>query len=66
MTQFRDDLALASGWVADYLERVRDLPVLPAVSPGEIRAQLPASPPDAPEAFADVLADLDTVLMPAS
>jgi aromatic-L-amino-acid decarboxylase len=64
MTQFRDDLALASGWVADYLERVRDLPVLPPVSPGEIRAQLPASPPDAPEAFADVLADLDTVLMP--
>ena len=64
MTQFRDDLTLASDWVADYFERVRDLPVLAQVEPGAIRAQLPASPPDAPEPFAAVLADLESVLMP--
>ena len=64
MTQFRDDLTLACDWVAEYFERVRDLPVLAQVEPGAIRAQLPASPPDAPEPFAAVLADLESVLMP--
>src|SRR5919112_575221 len=34
------------------------------VEPGEIRAQLPASPPERAEPFADVLADLDRVLLP--
>jgi aromatic-L-amino-acid/L-tryptophan decarboxylase len=64
VTGFRDDLALAADWVATYFDRVRDLPVLPNVSPGEIRAALPASAPDAPEEFAAVLADLESVLMP--
>jgi aromatic-L-amino-acid/L-tryptophan decarboxylase len=64
MTQFRDDLTLASGWVADYLERVRDLPVVSQVAPGDIRSALPASPPEAPEDFATVLADLEQVLLP--
>ncbi len=64
MTTFREDGALALDWVASYLERVRELPVLSQVEPGEIRAALPASPPDEPEPFSAVLADLDTVLMP--
>jgi aromatic-L-amino-acid decarboxylase len=34
------------------------------VAPGEIRAQLPAAPPELAEPFADVLADLDRVLLP--
>jgi aromatic-L-amino-acid decarboxylase len=38
--------------------------VLSPVEPGEIRAALPASPPDAPEPFSAVLADLDGVLAP--
>jgi aromatic-L-amino-acid decarboxylase len=61
---FRDDGAAAVGWVAGYLERVRELPVLAQVTPGEIRARLPASPPDAPEPFRDVLRDLDDILLP--
>ena len=64
MTSFRDDGALALDWVASYLERVRDQPVLSGVEPGEIRAALPASPPDDPEPFAALLDDLDRVLMP--
>jgi aromatic-L-amino-acid decarboxylase len=43
---------------------VRDLPVLSQVEPGEIRSALPAVPPDEPEPFAAVLADLDDVLAP--
>jgi aromatic-L-amino-acid decarboxylase len=51
-------------WVADYMERVASLPVVSQVRPGDIRAALPALPPEAAEAFADVLADLDRVVMP--
>jgi aromatic-L-amino-acid/L-tryptophan decarboxylase len=62
---FRDDGSAALDWVASYLERARDQqPVLSQVAPGEIRASLPGSPPDEPEAFADVLRDLDDVLAP--
>ena len=63
MSAFRDDGAAALDWVASYLERVREYPVLAQVEPGEIRAALPAAPPAAPEPFAAVLRDLDAVLM---
>jgi aromatic-L-amino-acid decarboxylase len=61
---FRDDGAAAVEWVARYLERVPELPVLATVEPGEIRARLPASPPDEGEPFEAVLRDLDEVLLP--
>jgi aromatic-L-amino-acid decarboxylase len=61
---FRDDGAAAVAWVADYLERVRDLPVLAQVEPGDVRTRLPAAPPETPEPFAAVLRDLDDVLLP--
>jgi aromatic-L-amino-acid/L-tryptophan decarboxylase len=62
---FRDDGAAAVDWVASYLERVRDLPVLAQVEPGELRSRLPAAPPETAEPFAAVLRDLDDVLLPA-
>ena len=61
---FRGDGVAALEWVASYLERVRELPVLARVAPGEIRARLPAEPPHAAEPFSDVLRDLDEVLLP--
>jgi aromatic-L-amino-acid decarboxylase len=61
---FREDGAAAVEWVASYLERLRDFPVLAQVEPGELRARLPASPPEGPEPFAAVLRDLDEVLLP--
>ncbi|MDH3707794.1 MAG: pyridoxal-dependent decarboxylase [Acidimicrobiia bacterium] len=51
-------------WIADYLERVEDLPVLSQVEPGEVRAQLPPAPPEQGEAFEAILADLDRVIVP--
>jgi aromatic-L-amino-acid decarboxylase len=51
-------------WVARYLETVEDHPVQSTVAPGWVREQLPPSPPEAPEPFADVLADLDRVVVP--
>ena len=50
--------------MARYLERVGDLPVLAQVEPGELRARLPAAPPEEAEPFASVLRDLDDVLLP--
>ena len=64
LTDLRADGAAALEWAAHYLERVGDLPVLAQVAPGEIRARLPRIAPDDPEPFADVLRDLDEVLLP--
>ena len=64
MNSFREDGAAAVEWVASYLERVSELPVLSEVEPGDIRAALPSSPPDEPEPFESVLRDLDDVLLP--
>ncbi len=64
MTDLRTDGAAALEWAARYLERVEELPVLAQVAPGEIRARLPDRAPEHGEPFADVLRDLDEVLLP--
>jgi aromatic-L-amino-acid/L-tryptophan decarboxylase len=61
---FREDGAAALEWAAQYLERVGTLPVLAQVEPGDIRARLPASPPERSEPFANVLRDVDEILLP--
>ena len=61
---FRDDGAAAGEWAAADLERVRELPVLARVAPGEIRDALPVAAPETGEPFAAVLRDLDDVLLP--
>ena len=65
MTDFREDGAAALEWTARYLERVGELPVLAQVRPGELSSQLPTAAPEQPELFADVLRDLDELLLPA-
>ncbi len=62
---FREDGQAALEWAARYLEQVGDYPVLARVEPGELRAKLPPSPPEEGEPFANVLADLDKLLLPA-
>jgi len=64
LMDLRADGHAAVDWAANYLERVGELPVLAQVKPGEIRAALPASAPDEPEPFADVLRDLDAIILP--
>ena len=51
-------------WIADYLDGVSDHPVRSRSEPGEVRAALPESPPDHPEPFAAVLADLERIIVP--
>ena len=59
----RDDGAAALEWAAHYLERVRELPVLAQVEPGEIRGRLPAAPPEQGEPFTALLWDLEHKLL---
>jgi aromatic-L-amino-acid decarboxylase len=61
---FRNDLAATSDWVAAYLETAGERPVFPPVRPGEIRAKLPRSAPEAGQPFSEVLRDLDEIIMP--
>ena len=51
-------------WIADYRATVADRPVMATTKPGDITAQLPSHPPDEPEPFSSVLADLDRIVMP--
>jgi aromatic-L-amino-acid decarboxylase len=63
---FREDAHAAVEWAARYLEQVGDYPVLAQVEPGELRAKLPASPPEEPEPFSVLLEDMDRLILPAS
>jgi aromatic-L-amino-acid/L-tryptophan decarboxylase len=51
-------------WIADYYEHVETFPVLSRVAPGEVRSNLPQAPPEKGEPFANLLADIDRVIMP--
>jgi aromatic-L-amino-acid decarboxylase len=62
---FRDDGYAAIDWVCRYLERADELPVLAQVEPGELSAKLPTAPPEQGEPFANVLRDLDELIVPA-
>ena len=61
---FRDDLDAASDWADAFLRGVSQRPVAARVRPGEVRAQLPASPPEHGEPFEAMLRDLDKVIVP--
>jgi aromatic-L-amino-acid/L-tryptophan decarboxylase len=64
MSDFRRDGEATLAWVADYLEHVRELPVASRARPGEIRASLPASPPDQGQPFDALLRDLEEKILP--
>jgi len=51
-------------WIADYYENVESYPVLSPVEPGQIRAQLPPKPPQRGESFEEMLADVESIILP--
>lgn len=51
-------------WIADYRAHVAELPVMAQVQPGEVRAQLPASPPQTGEPLDAIFHDLDEIILP--
>ncbi len=51
-------------WIADYHQAVESYPVLSQVSPGDIRAKLPKSPPQQGQSLDSIFADIDKILLP--
>ncbi len=62
--EFRQHGHAVVDWIADYRARIETLPVMSRSAPGDIKAQLPAQPPQTGEAFDAILADLDRVVLP--
>src|SRR4051812_5869691 len=62
--QFRQHGHEVVDWIADYWTRIGSFPVRSQVSPGDVRAALPAAAPEQGEPFSAVLADLDRVVLP--
>lgn len=51
-------------WVADYREQIERFPVMSPVKPGEIRRQLPISPPAKGSSLDDLFPELGRVVLP--
>jgi aromatic-L-amino-acid decarboxylase len=51
-------------FLADYRATIAERPVMARTAPGEVRGQLPATPPDAPEDFSHLLRDLEQIVLP--
>ena len=62
--QFRQAGHELIDWIADYRERIPQLPVRAQVTPGDVRGALPLQPPTAACGFNELLADLDRVIVP--
>jgi aromatic-L-amino-acid decarboxylase len=62
--EFRRQGHAVVDWIADYHSRVESFPVLSRVQPGEIRSKLPANAPEHGEAFEQILADMERVVLP--
>ncbi|MDQ3667550.1 MAG: pyridoxal-dependent decarboxylase [Acidobacteriota bacterium] len=52
-------------WIGDYFERIENLPVLSQINPGDLKAQLPSSAPEKGESMAQIIADVDRLIVPA-
>ena len=46
-------------WIANYFERIEELPVLAQIEPGDLKAQLPSTPPAQGEPMEAILTDID-------
>ena len=51
-------------FIADYRERLAERPVMAMTEPGEVRVQFPVTPPDDPESFEAILADVERRILP--
>jgi aromatic-L-amino-acid/L-tryptophan decarboxylase len=62
--EFREYGHAVVDWIADYRERLQSLPAMARTAPGEIKSQLPTAPPEHPESFDAIVADLDQIVLP--
>jgi aromatic-L-amino-acid decarboxylase len=52
-------------WIANYMQSVRDYPVLPNMEPGDLYDRLPQQGPEEGEAMDKILADFESQIVPA-
>jgi aromatic-L-amino-acid decarboxylase len=52
-------------WIANYFDHIEELPVLAQIQPGDLKAGLTTTPPEHGEPMADILADIDRLIVPA-
>jgi aromatic-L-amino-acid decarboxylase len=64
--RFRSEARQVVDWVADYRAGLADRPVQPDIPPGWVRANLRTLLTEIPRPVADLLAELDRVVVPAS
>eukprot|EP00095_Tigriopus_kingsejongensis_P010576 snap_masked-scaffold1137_size60140-processed-gene-0.11 protein:Tk10576 transcript:snap_masked-scaffold1137_size60140-processed-gene-0.11-mRNA-1 annotation:"aromatic-l-amino-acid decarboxylase" len=62
--EFREFGRAMIDYVADYLENIRERPVLSKVHPGYLKELIPDEAPNAPEQWKDVMSDIERVIMP--
>ncbi len=63
--EFRQAAYAHADWIAEFLEHVRDYPVLSSTRPGEFAAKLPSSAPEHGETLDQILADFKSSVFPA-
>lgn len=63
-TEFREAMHQTADMLADYLEHVGEYRVVPNISPGDVRRQLPAQPPAEPEPLGRILDDYQRLIEP--
>lgn len=51
-------------YIADYLEGIERRPVYPDVEPGYLRPLIPTAAPQEPEAYEDIIKDIEKIIMP--
>lgn len=51
-------------WMADYMENIEQFPVKSQVKPGDIKSQLPDSPPQEGESMKDIFSDFKNIILP--
>lgn len=62
--QFREAAKQLVDYVCDYLDNIRDRPVLPSVEPFYLEKQLPDSAPEDGEPWESVFNDIEKLIMP--
>jgi aromatic-L-amino-acid decarboxylase len=62
--QFRQHLHELADWIADYRENIASYRISPDKPAGAIRAALPKTAPETGEPLADIIGDIDRVIMP--
>ncbi len=62
--EFRKNGYAFVDWAADYLEEIEKYPVKARVKPGDIKSQIPGSPPEKGEKMEEIFGDFKEIIIP--